>query len=73
VSPPPDGWGATPIEAMSRLGARGGPSVRHMLLRGIKAEPQEYARLGDKESLAALVEASPDVAESDAVMMGGRC
>jgi ankyrin repeat protein len=26
-----DRWGATPIEAMSRLGARGGPLVRHML------------------------------------------
>ena len=65
-----DRWGATPIEAMSRLGARGRSLVRHMLLRGIEAEPQEYSRLGDKDALAALIEANPDVAKSDAVMMG---
>src|SRR3954452_15744105 len=64
-----DRWGATPIEAMSRLGARGRPLVRHMLRRGIKAEPQEFARLGDQEALAALIEAGPQVATSDAVIM----
>ena len=41
---------------MSRLGPRGRPLVRHLIGRGLKAAPQEYARLGDKEALAALVE-----------------
>jgi ankyrin repeat protein len=51
-----DRWGATPIEAMSRLGPRAGPLVRQMLSRGIEAEPQEYARLGDKEALVTLMQ-----------------
>jgi hypothetical protein len=55
---------------MSRLGARGRPLVRHMLLRAITAEPAEYARLGDQESLAARIAADPEIAKSDAVMMG---
>jgi ankyrin repeat protein len=54
-----DRWGATPIEAMSRLGARGQPLVRHLIARGIKAQPQEYARLGDRASLATLIDAEP--------------
>jgi Ankyrin repeats (many copies) len=65
-----DRWGASPIEAMSRLGPRGQKLVRHMLTRGIAAEPQEYARLGDRATLAALIAASPEIAKSDAVMMG---
>jgi Ankyrin repeats (many copies)/Ankyrin repeats (3 copies) len=65
-----DRWGATPIEAMSRLGPRGQKLVRHMLARGIAAEPQEYARLGDRATLAALIAAKPEIAKSDAVMMG---
>jgi Ankyrin repeats (many copies) len=65
-----DRWGASPIEAMSRLGPRGQKLVRHMLARGIAAEPQEYARLGDRATLAALIAASPEIARSDAVIMG---
>jgi ankyrin repeat protein len=65
-----DRWDTTPIQAMSRLGERGQPLVQHMLKRGIAAEPQEYARMGDKDTLAALIAANPDVARSDAVMMG---
>jgi ankyrin repeat protein len=41
-----------------------------MLKRGIAIEPQEYARIGDKGTLAALIAAKPDIAKSDAVMMG---
>jgi ankyrin repeat protein len=41
-----------------------------MLKRGIAAEPQEYARLGDQDTLAALIAAKPDIAKQDAVMMG---
>jgi ankyrin repeat protein len=65
-----DRWDTTPIQAMSRLGPRGQPLVRHMVQRGLAIEPQEYARMGDKDTLAALVAASPDIARSDAVMMG---
>jgi ankyrin repeat protein len=65
-----DHWGATPIEAMSRLGPRGQPLVQHMLKRGVAIAPQEYARVGDKDSLAALIAADPAIAKADAVMMG---
>jgi ankyrin repeat protein len=64
-----DRWDTTPMEAMSRLGPRGQPLVRHLLRRGIKAAPQEYARLGDKQTLAGLVARDPAIARSDAVMM----
>ena len=65
-----DRWDTTPLEAMSRLGARGLPLVRHMLSRGFRASPQEYARLGDRESLAKLIDADPKITESDDVLMG---
>src|SRR5262249_14661289 len=65
-----DRWGATPIEAMSRLGPRGRPLVRHMIGRGATAEPAEYARLGDKDALAAMIATDPEVARADAVRMG---
>ncbi|HEX2834912.1 MAG TPA: ankyrin repeat domain-containing protein [Thermoanaerobaculia bacterium] len=65
-----DRWGSTPIDAMSRLGRRGQPLVRHLIERGVPASPKEYARLGDAESLARLVSEDPEVAKLDAVMMG---
>jgi ankyrin repeat protein len=65
-----DRWGASPIEAMSRLGPRGQPLFRHLVSRGVAAEPQDFARLGDREALAALIAADPVLAGSDAVMMG---
>jgi len=65
-----DRWDTTPIQAMSRLGPRGRSLVQHMLKRGIAAEPQEFARMGDKETLAALIAADPAIAQLDAVMMG---
>ena len=65
-----DRWDTTPIQAMSRLGRRGQSLVQHMLKRGIAAEPQEYARMGDKDTLAALIAAHPAIAKLDAVMMG---
>ena len=66
---PPDRWGSTPIDAMSRLGPRGAPLVRHMVDRGVPAAPKEYARLGDIQQLARLVVADPGVALLDSVMM----
>jgi ankyrin repeat protein len=65
-----DRWGATPIESMSRLGPRGDELVRHMIARGVAAAPEEYARLGDRQTLEKLIEADPRVARADAVMMG---
>ncbi len=65
-----DRWGATPIESMSRLGPRGQPLVRHLIARGVPAAPEEYARLGDRGTLAQMIDADPSVARSDAVMMG---
>jgi ankyrin repeat protein len=65
-----DRWDTTPIQAMSRLGPRGRALVQHMLKRGIAAEPQDYARMGDKDTLAALIAAKPEIAKLDAVMMG---
>jgi len=65
-----DRWGGTPIERMSRLGPRGQPLVQHMLKRGAAIAPQDYACMGDKDTLAALIAAAPAIAKSDAVMMG---
>jgi len=65
-----DRWGSTPIDAMSRLGKRGQPLVRHMIARGVPAGPVEYARLGDMETLARLVAEDAAVARLDSVMMG---
>jgi ankyrin repeat protein len=64
-----DRWGATPVEAMSRAGEDGGLLVRHMMDRGIVPDPQEFARLGDRDMLAALAETDPEVARRDAVLM----
>ena len=64
-----DRWGATPIEAMSRLGSRGDALVRHMIARGVAAAPEEYARLGDVPMLARLVESDSAIARHDSVMM----
>jgi ankyrin repeat protein len=65
-----DRWGATPIESLSRLGPSGQPLVRHLINRGVQAAPEEFARLGDRAALQALVDSNPDVVKSDAVMMG---
>jgi len=63
-----DRWGSTPIDAMSRLGARGNALLRHMIARGAKAQPKDYARLGDIATLAAMVERDPSIARIDNVM-----
>lgn len=65
-----DRWGARPIEAMSRSGSSGRALVRHMMLRGVAPAPQEFARLGDRDALAMLIDADPAIAKADAVMMG---
>jgi ankyrin repeat protein len=65
-----DRWGSTPLDAMSRLGARGTPLVSHMIARGIAASPKEYARLGDLKTLAGMFENDPEVVHLDGVLMG---
>jgi ankyrin repeat protein len=64
-----DRWGAAAIDVMSRLGAEGRPLVAHMVRRGIPASAEDYARLGDRERLAALAEERPELARSDEVMI----
>ena len=65
-----DRWGASAIETLSRLGPKGRPLVLQMMKRGLEAEPQEYARLGDRDALAALYEMKPEAVRSEAVLMG---
>ena len=65
-----DRWGASAIESLSRLGPKGRPLVLQMMKRGIVAQPQEYARLGDRDALAALSVGAPEVLRSEAVTMG---
>jgi ankyrin repeat protein len=65
-----DVWETTPIEQMSRLGKRGLPLLRHLLKRGVVAKPQEFARLGDRETLESLIAADPSIARSDEVLIG---
>ncbi len=64
-----DRWGTTPIAAMSRAGPDGPALVRHMMMRGVAPRPEEFARLGDRDALAALIAADPTVAKADAVLM----
>jgi ankyrin repeat protein len=64
-----DRWDTTPIEAMSRLGPGGRNLVRHLMQRGIAAAPQDFARLGDRDALAALADRDPDSVRSDVVLV----
>lgn len=65
-----DVWETTPIEQMSRLGVRGLPLLRHLLKCGVTAKPQEFARLGDRETLESLIAADPSIARMDEVLIG---
>ena len=65
-----DRWGASAVEAMSRLGPPGQPLVRHLLACGVPAEQQEYARLADQATLAVLADHDPAIVRSEAVLMG---
>ncbi len=64
-----DKWGATPMEAMSRLGPAGQPLVRYLQNKGVQAEPQEYARMGDRAALERLLAESPKLVLTDPVML----
>ena len=64
-----DRWGATPMEAMSRLGPAGERLVNQLAAHGVAVRPQELARLGDRQALERIAEADPDALRADAVMM----
>jgi ankyrin repeat protein len=64
-----DKWGSMPIDALSRLGPAGAFLVAHLMVRGVRAAPKEYARLNDRATLEMLIAADPSVARLDAVMM----
>lgn len=65
-----DHWGATPVEALSRLGRAGRPLVRHLQKRGVKAGPAAFARMGDRVALATLATQAPDLLREPAVLVG---
>ncbi|HYD11371.1 MAG TPA: ankyrin repeat domain-containing protein [Allosphingosinicella sp.] len=64
-----DRWGVTPVEAMSRAGEDGGLLVRHMMRHGVTPDAEAFARLGDRDMLAALVENDPALARRDDLLM----
>lgn len=72
----PDRWGGTPISTWSQLGPAGKILVRHLMARGVPAEPAAFARLGDRKTLTALVRQDPAVLRDPTVLMaavdGGR-
>jgi ankyrin repeat protein len=56
-----DRWGATPMDALSRLGPRGRALVRHLMNRGAPADPETFARLNDRAALARLLRNDPSL------------
>ena len=54
-----DFWGATAIQAMSRLGRAGTPLVAHLIAHGVAAGPAELARTGDRAALERLRASDP--------------
>ncbi len=63
-----DKWNTTPMAALSRLGERGQALVAHLAARGVAPGPEEYARLGDLDTLKALAAADPSMATRDTVL-----
>jgi ankyrin repeat protein len=64
-----DRWDTTPLEAMGRLGPAGRPLLRHLLSKGLAAKPEDYARMGDRETLARLIAIHPEIVRSDEVFV----
>jgi hypothetical protein len=65
-----DQWGATPMEAFSRMGPRGLPLVRHLLARGIPAGPEAFARLNDRATLGRLLRETPGLIRDPRLLKG---
>jgi hypothetical protein len=56
-----DRWGTTPMNALSRMGPRGKRLVRHLMTHGVPADPEAFARLNDRVTLARLLRTDPSV------------
>jgi ankyrin repeat protein len=54
-----DRWGTTPMNALSRIGPRGKRLVRHLMAHGVPADPEAFARLNDRVTLARLLRDDP--------------
>lgn len=59
-----DFWGASPIEALSRMGPAGAPLVAHLVARGARAGAAELARMNDHAALERLAVAERLAPES---------
>ena len=64
-----DRWGVTPVQSLSRLGAKGRPLVQRLIEYSAKVSAEEYARMGDQAALAGLLQSQPDEVKEDRVMM----
>ena len=64
-----DRWGSSPLDALSRLGARGASLVAHLAARGVDVPPEAYARLGDQSALAQLWSRDPGRVTNAGVLM----
>jgi hypothetical protein len=64
-----DRWGTSPIEAFSRLGARGAPLVAALVARGVPATADIPARLGDLAGLASAFTRDAAAVRADAVVI----
>lgn len=64
-----DYWNETPVGAMCKLGTKARGLVRHLQKRGFQVRPEEFARLGDLESLAELHARDPSFVRHDEVLM----
>jgi ankyrin repeat protein len=56
-----DRWGTTPMNALSRMGPRGKRLVRHLMAHGVPADPEAFARLNDRVTLARLLRENPSI------------
>ena len=64
-----DRWGVAPVQALSRLGAKGRPLVQRLVEHGAIVSAEEYARMGDRAALAGLLQTNPAQVKEDRVMM----
>lgn len=64
-----DRWGATPVEALSRMGPAGRTLMAYLVSRGGRATAADYARLGDLDALEQVAAQAPAEIHQDSVMM----
>jgi ankyrin repeat protein len=64
-----DRWGASAVDAFSRLGARGAPLVAQLAAHGLPVPIAVLARLGDRAALEAALARDPDGVRADDVLL----